>query len=209
MPKAGGTFVERAIEQSLGYKSREKAGQHYAPLDDPKRRYEDRYAFTVIRNPIHWIRSVFNWLETGHEVVDRLGRVAIMSMAHEPLSKDRINRTDITRFDKYVRRYLDTCPGIVTCLYNDYVARCASYGRIERVQEDMIRIFDAAGEAIDPLQVYAHPVSNSSESKQLYAHPWETDTLERFIDAEMILFEKFYPEVLENCGIINGEKVVA
>lgn len=197
MPKAGGSFIEKTIDQLGIAKARTVVGQHFAPIDDHNRAYENRFSFTLIRNPIQWIRSVYGWMRKYPEMYDMLNRCAVLSSCVHVEAYDGPMTDSDGGFKRFVNKYIDKMPGVLSILYNDYADKCDFVAKNESLRDDLKFALTSAGEVFDPMVVEMMPIINETSTEESKLYKWDLELIDRFIESERNIFERWYPHVLD------------
>jgi hypothetical protein len=177
VPKTGGTWAARAME-AAGVDLRD-VGMH-ADLQDLSR-FEGRYRIAFVREPLSWYRSWWVHRQTFGDWKD------------EPL--DKLGRTG---FDEFLQRAMDTIPGYVTSLFEQFTGpadrQIEFVGRYERLLDDLVQALRAAGVTFDEAKLRGFPPTNVS-SREIPAE-CSTQTRERLKETERRAYQRFYPEHL-------------
>lgn len=174
IPKTGGTWVRRAIENSKRYKINVSgyAHQPVVGLDEMK----DIKTFMFIRCPLTWYKSLFHIFKIG-------GRI---NGAPKILMDAALLRR--ISFNHWVNDVLEFLPGFATDVFREYGAFDRKYlrGRTEYLANDLNEMMHDLNLGKDL------PKMNVSDAWK-YFYSWEQVMMIR--DREDLMFETFHYDI--------------
>lgn len=171
-PKTGGTWVRQAVQQVTQWKG--KVGStHDTPGTVDKMRgtavdqgLEDRFRFTVVRDPRAWLASVYRY----H---CQLGRLPDPTGWLYDLPRDS--------FEIFAQSYLRERVGLVTRIFKYYSGPCDFVARTETILDDLHVVLCAAGHVCERADLDLPPENVSSRDRPA---AWPPDLAKELMEKE-------------------------
>lgn len=179
IPKAGGTWVHNILMNlNIGAYNIGHRHEHFPSLlsQYPRRFFEDRLCFTIVRHPIFWYQSRWAFrIKNGWQPMHPLDWNCA-SNSFPQFVDNMINYMPNGWCNDEYSRYIDTEPNLI-----NFVGRC------ETLIDDFLYVMKKAGYNIDEQFVRNYPPANTSNSKNLAKYTKELYDRVMFTEHETII----------------------
>lgn len=159
IPKAGGTWIHNLLMHlNIGAYNIGHRHEHFPNIFStyPRKFFEERLCFTVVRHPIYWYQSRWAFrLKNGWQAMHPLDWNCASNNFHQFVDNMIKYMPNGWCNDEY-SRYIDFEPQLIKFI-----------GRCETLADDFIKVMRMAGHDIDEQIVRNYPPANTSDSKNL------------------------------------------
>tara|TARA_B100001175_G_C19426360_1_gene598824 strand:- start:15 stop:650 length:636 start_codon:yes stop_codon:yes gene_type:complete len=191
-PKCAGRWIKKYLQQSVTITDREYKGtlgeknhEHYAPTWEE---LADKKPFAFVRHPITWLASLHN-----HRMRKKSSYATNGHWFGEKFPLEKIGDNDWNKFVSNVCEY----PNWIQEYFDMYVGPYSDkilIGKMETVEQDLLRILDEVGEPHDKNKILgkgvephrARPLGTQIRLRQL-----SKKEINSLYDTQKITFEKY------------------
>lgn len=180
IPKTGGTWIHGALFQQGLVRGILHSPENYPHPSSAQTRIFGLPMFCFVRHPVDWLRSF--WASGTRNKWQGVERIRFDKSPWSAFSA-----CESERFEDFVAKYLETCPGEVGRLFDRYTAGCKFVGRYETLLPDLEKAFRMFREPVDMDKLRAVPPLNVGQKIPI------DPVLARAVrKAERAIMERFY-----------------
>lgn len=180
-PKVASTWVVHCLRDGLGMAEQNNSLPQHAGWEEVRHVVGDRIPFTVVRNPLTWLPSMYRQMRGG-----KMNKIRWMPIEGPCSIFSSLEHGTFHEFVEDVLRY----PGVCGHIFRDYEVEHVL--KQESIRQDLHDFLVKVGVEFDPTTLITFPPQNVTNERSMQIDcTWTRDLKERVIASEWDFMQRW------------------